>query len=164
LKRHANKEDEDDDDSDNDDFDANAGSVFGGREEKKQTKKRSKKLRFLALQLQLWLAYWYAIMSVWRAVIRRVFGREPKRWRSASWVVSSLRRRVSRAMRNAIPREPFYSTLEMDTDADTCVLGPNFVLPHYTGRECDVSPYTEVYESVKAVPIVSGARFGLMKG
>jgi hypothetical protein len=32
-----------------------------------------------------------------------------------------------------------------------------FVILHYTGRECDVSPYTEVYESVKVVPIVSGA-------
>jgi hypothetical protein len=60
-------------------------------------------------------------------------------------------------MRNAIPRESFYSILEMDTHADTCVVGPNFVILHYTSRECDVSPYTEVYESVKAVPIVSGA-------
>jgi hypothetical protein len=66
---------------------------------------------------------------------------------------------VSRAnvFRNAIPREPVYSTPEMDTHADTCVLGPNFIILHYTGRECDVSSYTEVYESVKAVLIVSGA-------
>jgi hypothetical protein len=35
--------------------------------------------------------------------------------------------------------------------------GRNFVILHYTSRECDVSPYSEVYESVKAVPIVSGA-------
>jgi hypothetical protein len=41
LKWHANKEAEDDDDSDNDDVDASAGSAFGGREEKKQAKKRS---------------------------------------------------------------------------------------------------------------------------
>jgi hypothetical protein len=76
-----------------------------------------------------------------------------------SRVISSLRRRVSRTngMFNAIPREPVHSTLEMDTHADTCVLGPNFVILHYTSRECDVSPYTEVYESVTAVPIVSGA-------
>jgi hypothetical protein len=72
---------------------------------------------------------------------------------------SSVRRRVSRTngTPNTIPREPKYSTLEMDTHADICVLGPNFVVLHYTSRECDVSPYTEVYESVKAVPIVSGA-------
>jgi hypothetical protein len=93
------------------------------------------------------------------AVLRRVFRGDPKKWRNASRVVSSLRRRVSRAnvLSNAIPREPVHSTLEMDTYADTCDVGPNFVVLHYTGRECDVSPYTEVYESVKAVPIVSGA-------
>jgi hypothetical protein len=45
----------------------------------------------------------------------------------------------------------------MDTHADTCVLGPNFKILHYTGRECDVLPYTEVFESVKSVPIVSSA-------
>jgi hypothetical protein len=76
-----------------------------------------------------------------------------------SRVISSLRRRVSHTngMFNAIPREPVHSTLEMDTHADKYVLGPNFVILHYTSRECDVSPYTEVYESVTAVPIVSGA-------
>jgi hypothetical protein len=88
-----------------------------------------------------------------------VFRGEPKKRRNASRVVSSFRRRVSRtnAISNAIPREPVHSTSKMDIHADTCVLGPNFVFLHYTGRECDVSPYTEVYESVKAVPIVSGA-------
>jgi hypothetical protein len=60
-------------------------------------------------------------------------------------------------LRNAIPREPVYSNLEMDTHAETFVLGLNFTILHYTGRECDVAPYNEVYESVKAVPIVSGA-------
>jgi hypothetical protein len=43
LKRYANKEAEDDDDSDDDDANASAGDAFGGREEKKQAKKRSKK-------------------------------------------------------------------------------------------------------------------------
>jgi hypothetical protein len=59
--------------------------------------------------------------------------------------------------KNDIPTETVFtvSTLEMDTHADTCVLGPNFVILHYTGRGCDVSDYTELYESVKAVPIVS---------
>jgi hypothetical protein len=59
---------------------------------------------------------------------------------------------------NGIPREPVHSTLEIDAHADTCVLGPNLVILYYTGRECDVSPYTEVYESFEVVPIVSGAR------
>jgi hypothetical protein len=84
---------------------------------------------------------------------------EPKKQKIVSRVVSSLRRQVSRTngTSNAMSREPVHSMLEMDTHADTCVLGPNFVLLHYTNRECDVSPYFEVYESVKAVPTVSGA-------
>jgi hypothetical protein len=98
-------------------------------------------------------------MLLWRVVLVGASGREPKKWRITSRVASFLRRRVSRtnALRNAIPREPVYSALEMDTHADTCVLGPNFMILHYTGRKCGVSPYTEVYESVKAVPFVSGA-------
>jgi hypothetical protein len=28
---------------------------------------------------------------------------------------------------------------------------------YYTGKECDVSPYTEAYEVIKSVPIVQAA-------
>jgi hypothetical protein len=74
-------------------------------------------------------------------MIRAVRG-EPKNRRIVSRLVSSLRRQVSRSsvMNNAIPSRPVYSTMEMDTHADTCVLGPNFVILHFTGRECDVFP------------------------
>ena len=39
----------------------------------------------------------------------------------------------------------------------TVVLGRNCVILSYTGRDCNVSPYNETYESIKGVPIVSGA-------
>jgi hypothetical protein len=45
----------------------------------------------------------------------------------------------------------------MDTHAVTCVLGKNFIILHYTGREFDVFPYTEAYEGIKEVQIVTGA-------
>ena len=47
--------------------------------------------------------------------------------------------------------------LEHDSHADTIVLGQNAVILGYTGRECEVSPYTDTYESIKGVPIVKGA-------
>jgi hypothetical protein len=54
--------------------------------------------------------------------------------------------------------EPVFARCELDTHADTCALGRNFVPLSYTGRVCDVSPYnTEHYESEKNVPIISGA-------
>ena len=41
----------------------------------------------------------------------------------------------------------------MDSHADTVVFGRNCAVLHFTGRECDVSPYTDTYESIKSVPI-----------
>jgi hypothetical protein len=45
----------------------------------------------------------------------------------------------------------------MDTHADTCVLGINFIVLEYSGRVCDVYPYSQEYDAVKDVPIVRGA-------
>ena len=45
----------------------------------------------------------------------------------------------------------------MDTHADTTVLGSNCVVPSYTGKECEASPYSSQYEAVQNVPVVTGA-------
>jgi hypothetical protein len=66
--------------------------------------------------------------------------------------------RVSRTqLQNLCPSTPVFGMNELDSHADTCVLGQNFVIIQYSGRECDVIPYTDQYEPVKGVPIVSGA-------
>ena len=41
--------------------------------------------------------------------------------------------------------------------ADTTVLGSNCVVLSYTGKECEVSPYSSEYEAVRNVPVVTGA-------
>ena len=46
---------------------------------------------------------------------------------------------------------------EADSNADTCCLGANFTVLHYTNRTADVYPYDASYEPVKSVPIVTGA-------
>ena len=50
-----------------------------------------------------------------------------------------------------------YSQLEMDSHADTIVCGLNCIIMHFTGKECDVLPYTDTYEAIKSVPIVQAA-------
>ena len=45
----------------------------------------------------------------------------------------------------------------MDSHADTIVCGANCCIMHYTGKECDVTPYTDAYEAIKSVPIVQAA-------
>jgi hypothetical protein len=44
---------------------------------------------------------------------------------------------------------------ELDSHADTCVVGSNFRAWEFTGNTCDVSPFTEEYEAMKDVPIVT---------
>ena len=50
-----------------------------------------------------------------------------------------------------------YGQTELDSHADTIAFGGNSIIMAYTGRECEVSPYTDSYESIKKVPIVQGA-------
>lgn len=61
---------------------------------------------------------------------------------------------ISKVERNNIEVE---GRMEFDNHADTCVLGKNFVLLNYTGRVCDVYPYSKTYDAIKDIPIVTGA-------
>ena len=72
---------------------------------------------------------------------------------------STDRRRAAATQRleNRCPDEPICGAIELDSHADTCVLGKNFIVLHYTGRECDVVPFTDQYDAVSGVAIVSGA-------
>ena len=45
----------------------------------------------------------------------------------------------------------------LDIHADTCVAGVNFAICKFDGMTCEVSPYTDSYESMKDVPIFKAA-------
>ena len=49
-----------------------------------------------------------------------------------------------------------YGQSELESRADTIALGQNSIITGYTGRECEVSPYTDKYESIKKLAIVTG--------
>ena len=55
------------------------------------------------------------------------------------------------------PSPNTYGMNEVDTNADTCCLGTNFIPLYYTNRSADVYPYHDAYEPLENVPIVSGA-------
>ena len=46
---------------------------------------------------------------------------------------------------------------ELDSHADTIVAGRNTMVLSYTDRVCEVSPYSDDYESIKDVPIITAA-------
>ena len=50
-----------------------------------------------------------------------------------------------------------HGILELDNHVDTILFGQGFILLSETGRECDVSTYTDEYEAIKNVPLVSAA-------
>ena len=50
-----------------------------------------------------------------------------------------------------------FGRCELDSHADTIVAGSNCVILQYTGKECDVSPYRDDYDSISNVPIVHAA-------
>jgi hypothetical protein len=46
---------------------------------------------------------------------------------------------------------------EMDSHADTCVAGPNFLVLEFSGEQCDVSPYTNDYQPITNISVVNAA-------
>ena len=47
-----------------------------------------------------------------------------------------------------------YSTLELDSHADTIFCYSNFIIINFTGKEWNAVAYTVAYKKIKAVPIV----------
>ena len=47
--------------------------------------------------------------------------------------------------------------IDLDAHEDTTLFGNNCVILTYTGKECKVSPYSDEYESIQHVPVVTGA-------
>ena len=55
------------------------------------------------------------------------------------------------------PQSTLHGHIKFDTHADTTVLGLNCVVLSYTGKECEVSPYSSQNEAVWNIPVVTGA-------
>ena len=60
--------------------------------------------------------------------------------------------RVRRTLENTVAGH-----MELDSHADSTVLGQNCVILSYSGRECDVRPYSDEYDAVQNIPVVTGA-------
>ena len=76
-------------------------------------------------------------------------------------IVSSVRKiaknKTTKTKFQHRPQSTSHGRIELDTHADTTVLGSNCVVLSYTGKECEVSPYSSQYEAVQNVPVVTEA-------
>ena len=97
------------------------------------------------------LSYMFSLAAYWF----------PPRHRTILQIVSSIRKIAKNKTAKAEYQHRSQSTshghIELDTHADTTVLGSNCVILSYTGKECKVSPYSSQYEAVQNVPVVTGA-------
>ena len=85
----------------------------------------------------------------------------PPRHRTISQIVSSIRKvsknKTAKAEYQHRSQSTSHGRIELDTHADTTVLGSNCVILSYTGKECEVSPYSSQYKAVWSIPVVTGA-------
>ena len=76
-------------------------------------------------------------------------------------IVSSIRKvsknKAARSEYQHRPQSTSHGHIELDMHADTTVLGYNCVVLSYTGKECEVSPYSSEYKAVQNIPVVTGA-------
>lgn len=87
------------------------------------------------------------------------FGSKAYNKRKTSRVTSSARRiaRSKVAYKGYVaPDDPVVGNLELDTHADTCCLGANFIPILYTGEVCSVQPFSDTYSPMEDVPVVTG--------
>ena len=71
-----------------------------------------------------------------------------------------MKRIISAVANSNTHSEPEAGTMaanECDTNADTCCLGKNFVIPEFTQQSADVYAYIKDITPIVGVPIVNGA-------
>ena len=80
--------------------------------------------------------------------------------RSVNIVVSSTCKKNNKKDNATLAHKIQHTThgrIEIDTHVDTTVLGSNCVELSYTGKECEVSPYSPDYEAMHNVLVVTSA-------
>ena len=77
--------------------------------------------------------------------------------RRLSRIVSSVCRPAASNAKRKPSSLPPEGRIELDSHADTIVLGANCVVLSHTGQTCEVMPNSDTYNAITDVPVVTGA-------
>ena len=77
--------------------------------------------------------------------------------RQLSRILSSVCRPAASNAKRKPSSLPPEGRIELDSHADTIVLGANCVVLSHTGQTCEVMPYSDTYKAITDVPVVTGA-------
>ena len=74
--------------------------------------------------------------------------------------------RISTTIRGSQSKSPqvHHGRIELDSHADTIVLGKNAIVLTFTGETCQVSPYNDIYKAITNVPVVTGVTLWMDPG
>ena len=75
----------------------------------------------------------------------------------ASRIVSSVRRLAAAKAKKRTTSHPTQGRIELDSHADTIVLGANCIILLHTGQSCELMPNSDNYVAITDVPVVTGA-------
>ena len=77
--------------------------------------------------------------------------------RRLSRILSSIHHPAASNAKRKPSSLPTEGCIELDSHADTIVLGANCVILSHTGQSCEVMPYSDTYDAITDVPVVTGA-------
>ena len=77
--------------------------------------------------------------------------------RQSSRILSSVRRPAASNAKRKPSLLPSEGHIELDSHVDTIVLGANCIVLSHTGQTCEVMPYSDTYNAITDVPVVTGA-------
>ena len=99
----------------------------------------------------------YSLISVTRYVVS-LFAQGPSRnSHFLSRILSSIRHPAASNAKREPPSFPSEGHIELHSHADTIVLGANCVILSHTGQSWEVTPYSDTYDEITDVPVVTGA-------
>ena len=99
----------------------------------------------------------YSLIFVIRYVVS-LFAQGPSRnSRRLSRILSSIRHPAASNAKRKPSLLPPEGRIELDSHADTIILGANCVILSHTGQSCEVMPYSDTYDAITDVPVVTGA-------
>ena len=77
--------------------------------------------------------------------------------RRLSRILSSVRCPAASMAKRKPTLLPTEGSIELDSHANTIVLDTNYVILSHTGQSCEVMPYSDTYNAITDVPVITGA-------
>ena len=99
----------------------------------------------------------YSLIFVTRYVVS-LFAQGPSRNSCRlSRILSSICHPAASHAKRKPSSLPPEGRIELDSHVDTIVLGANCVILSHTGQICEVMPYSDTFDAITVVPVVTGA-------